>query len=137
MRWPLWMSLLILLFDLSVVLAIWASLGELAAWIALFLCIVLSIALYNFTTLEISITKQELKVGRARIEPHFLGKIEILDEKAMKHLRGPGINPNAYMALRFWVKGGLKIEINDPRDPTPYWLVSSKQPEQLAKLLRN
>jgi hypothetical protein len=135
MRWPAWVSLLILLLDLSVVLAVWASLGDFAAWMAFFLTIALSFALYIFSSLQISVTSNELTVGPARIELQFLGKVETLDEKQMKYLRGPGINPNAYMALRFWVKEGVRIEIIDPRDPTPYWLVSSKDPQTLAQNL--
>jgi hypothetical protein len=39
------------------------------------------------------------------------------------------------MALRFWVSTGVKIEINDPLDPTPYWLVSAKRAPALAEAL--
>jgi hypothetical protein len=55
----------------------------------------------------------------------------------MRYLRGPGINPLAFLALRFWVKGGIKITLKDPKDPTPYWLVSTKNPEKLRKAIKN
>ena len=135
MRWPVLVSILILLLDFSIVLAVWASLGDFAAWMAFFITLALSFALYLFSSLQISVTKDELIVGAARIEYRYLGKVETLDEKQMKYLHGPGINPNAYMALRFWVKAGVKIQIIDPRDPTPYWLISSKDPKALAEHL--
>jgi hypothetical protein len=135
--WPFWVSLLVLALDLSIVLAIWASLGNQAAIIAILFCAGLSIFFFKFTSLQIRFENDELFVGTARIERKYLGKISVLDKKEMIYLRGPGINPNAFMALRFWVKGGVKVEISDPRDPTPYWLFSCKKPAQLAQLLKN
>ena len=135
--WPLYLTLLVFLLDASIVLAFWAGLGNEAALLSGLACLLLSVFFYRFTALEIVVTDKDLKVSRAKIENEYLGKVEVLDEKEMKFLRGPGINPSAFLALRFWVKGGIKIDISDPRDPTPYWLISSENPEKLAELLKN
>ena len=135
--WPLYLTLLVFLLDASIVLAFWAGLGNEAALLSGLACLLLSLFFYRFTALEIVVTDKDLKVSRAKIENEYLGKVEVLDEKEMKFLRGPGINPSAFLALRFWVKGGIKIDISDPRDPTPYWLISSENPEKLAELLKN
>jgi hypothetical protein len=37
--------------------------------------------------------------------------------------------------LRAYLKRSVRVEVTDPADPTPYWLVSSRHPEQLAKAL--
>ncbi len=118
-------------------LAIWAALGNSATWFALFMSILLSGFFYQFTKLKIEVTNETLYVGRANIEKHYLGAIENLNDEQMRYLRGPGINPAAFLALRFWVKGGVKITVNDQRDPTPYWLVSTKNPEKLIEALKN
>jgi hypothetical protein len=39
------------------------------------------------------------------------------------------------MALRFWIPGGVKIAINDPKDKVPYWLISSKKAQPLVAAL--
>ena len=135
--WPLYLTLLVFLLDASIVLAFWAGLGNEAALLSGLACLLLSVFFYRFTALEIVVTDKDLKVSRAKIEKEYLGKVEVLNEKEMKFLRGPGINPSAFLALRFWVKGGVKIEISDSRDPTPYWLISSERPEKLAELLKN
>lgn len=135
--WPFWLGALVLAFDLSIAFAIWASLGNQAAIISILFCAVISIFFYRFTSLRIRFENNELLVGTARIERKHLGKISVLDQREMIHLRGPGINPNAFMAIRFWVKGGVKVEICDPRDPTPYWLFSCKKPAELARVLEN
>ena len=46
-------------------------------------------------------------------------------------------DPAAYLAIRFWTAHGVKIEITDDRDQTPYWLVTSKSGEKLAQALKN
>ena len=135
--WPLYLTLLVFLLDASIVLAFWAGLGNEAALLSGLACLLLSVFFYRFTALEIVVTDKDLKVSRAKIEKEYLGKVEVLTEKEMKFLRGPGINPSAFLALRFWVKGGIKIDISDSRDPTPYWLISSESPEKLAELVKN
>jgi hypothetical protein len=46
-------------------------------------------------------------------------------------------DPAAYLAIRFWTAHGVKIEITDDRDQTPYWLITSKRGEKLAQALKN
>lgn len=122
---------------LSIVVAVWGALGNFAALVSLIICSCLAIFFYRFTTLKISVTGEELIVGRARIEKIYLGNVEELDQKSMSYWRGVGINPSAFMALRFWVKGGVKVELKDRRDPTPYWLISSNNPAELASEITN
>jgi hypothetical protein len=137
LKWPLWIWLLILSLDLSIALAVWAALGNSAAWTALLISLVLTGSLYQFTKLTIDVVDEKLKVGRAQIEKQYLGEVKALNDEEMRYLRGPGINPLAFLALRFWVKGGIKITLKDPKDPTPYWLVSTKNPEKLRKAIKN
>lgn len=134
-RWPFWLIVLILLLDLSIVIAVWAGLGNTPAALSLLITLVFTFFLYQFSALRIEAAGNQLKVGKACIELKYLGEIEVLDEHAMKFLRGPGINPSAYLAIRFWIKGGLKIHINDERDPTPYWLISTKKAEDLKRYI--
>jgi hypothetical protein len=73
-----------------------------------------------------------LRAGRASIPVGLLGPAEVVDRAEMARLRGPGIDPRAYLCQRGWVQAGVKLEVQDPSDPTPYWLVSSQHPQQLA-----
>lgn len=126
-----------LMLDLSVVIAVWAGLGDIPALLSLVITLAFTIFLYEFSALKIEADGKELKVGKAQIELKYLGAIEVLDDNAMKFLRGPGINPSAYLAIRFWVKGGIKVEIVDQRDPTPYWVISTKHAKELSAALRS
>jgi hypothetical protein len=53
----------------------------------------------------------------------------------MRLLRTRDADPAAYLAIKFWEPRGLRIELNDARDKTPYWLVTSKRGEEIAALL--
>lgn len=135
MRWPLWLLLLALTFDLSIILAIWASLGDLSVLITTLILAIFTTYLYLASSLTLKLDENKLSVGRANIDIKYLKDAKVLSRQDMLFYRGAGIDPRAYLAIRFWIKGGLKIEIDDPRDPTPYWLISSKQSEEfVAKL---
>ena len=136
-RWPWWLTLLVLGLDISIVIAVWAGLGNTSAFIAAIISSAFTAYLYSISTLRISVEKDSFSVGRATIEKKYLGDIRVLTVDEFRFLRGPGINPGAFHAFRFWIKRGVKIEIKDSRDPTPYWLVSSKSPERLREALQS
>lgn len=78
-----------------------------------------------------------LSVGKARIELHHLGEIEALDADRTRAVAGREADARAHLALRPYLKRAVKIQITDPNDPAPYWLVSSRRPEKLAAALRD
>jgi hypothetical protein len=73
--------------------------------------------------------------GPARLPLDVVGAVEPLDATAMRHARGPGLDARAYLCLRGWVAGGVRVHLDDPADPAPYWLVSSRRPAVLAAAL--
>jgi hypothetical protein len=51
--------------------------------------------------------------------------------------RGPKLEPAAFKVFQGTVKTAVKIEISDPSDPTPYWIISTRKPIQLASALES
>ena len=96
------------------------------------LSLLLTLAWAKSSEYEIVVNEKQLRVGKARIDLRFVGEITALDSQQMKVARGVAIDPSAYLAIRSWIKTGVKVTINDPRDPTPYWLISSKRFRELA-----
>jgi len=47
----------------------------------------------------------------------YIKKVSALDKKQFIKLRGPDADPAAFNATRFWVNTGVKIELNDKKDP--------------------
>jgi hypothetical protein len=73
--------------------------------------------------------------GPARLPLGVVGDVEPLDAAEMRHARGQGLDARAYLCLRGWVPGGVRVHLRDPGDPAPYWLVSSRHPASLAAAL--
>jgi hypothetical protein len=84
----------------------------------------------------IKVGKESLTVGRASIPRNLLGKITEISKDQIFFERGPGLDPASYKVFQGTVKTALKIIINDRDDPTPYWIISTRKPTQLATVLR-
>lgn len=77
----------------------------------------------------------ELRAGRARIPAGALGAPEVLDREQMRAALGPGLDVRAWVCHRPWIGPGVRVPVPDPRDSTPYWLMSSRRPAALAAAL--
>lgn len=135
-RPPLWLLAFIFFLLGSLSLSVWAAFDNPAGLISLALSVML-VALLGFkVALAIEINSDHLQVGAAHIELRYLGKVAELSAEKMRTLRGRDADPAAFLAIRFWQPRGVRIEIVDPRDPTPYWLVSSKRASELSQKLQ-
>ena len=105
--------------------------------IAVGLVLVISIwAVLFFLAPVIQVGNSNLVVGRAEIPRNLLGKIEEISKDRIFSERGPNLNPAAYRVFQGTVKTAVKIALNDPNDPTPYWIISTRKPAQLSEALR-
>jgi len=55
----------------------------------------------------------------------------VVGEDAVRE-RGGYLHADAWLLIRGWIPGLVRIELDDETDPTPYWLISSRRPETLA-----
>ncbi|MGO1934850.1 MAG: DUF3093 domain-containing protein, partial [Cellulosimicrobium funkei] len=78
----------------------------------------------------------ELRAGRAHVPASLLGQVTTLDADAMRVQLGPRLDARAYVCLRAWARTGVHVVLEDPQDPTPYWLVSTRHPQRLADAVR-
>ncbi|PQZ96441.1 hypothetical protein CQ018_00545 [Arthrobacter sp. MYb227] len=86
-------------------------------------------------TPTIEVTADTVRVGRASIERQYVGEVTGYRGSAAYHQRGPGLNGIAFMNIRGWIDPVVRIEITDERDATPYWLTSTRRPEELTAAL--
>ncbi|SMY12592.1 DUF3093 domain-containing protein [Brevibacterium jeotgali] len=84
---------------------------------------------------RVVVTEDSLVAGPARIERSFISDVTGFDASGSFAQRGHLLDVRAFLMLRPWVKTVVRIEIADPSDPTPYWLVSTRHPQSLAALL--
>ncbi|WP_309072697.1 DUF3093 domain-containing protein [Arthrobacter sp.] len=87
------------------------------------------------STPSIRVTSTELQVGKAQIERKYLGRVEAFTGADATAQRGPRLHGKAYLCIRGWISPVVKIVIEDAEDPTPYWLTSTRRPEQLIAAL--
>jgi hypothetical protein len=120
---------------LSIVLSVWAAFDTRATLITLAISTLALIWIAIAMKSEITFDGNTLRIDQANIEKRYLGRVTVLDRSAMRLLRTRDADPAAYLAIKFWEPRGLRIDLNDSRDATPYWLITSKRGEEIAALL--
>jgi hypothetical protein len=114
---------------LGVAIGWWWGLAAAAATFAVIAAVLLA------GSTKIIVDGSGLRVGRAWIEHRYLAGGRALDAEQTRIRRGPGADARAYLALRPYLPTAVEVELADPADPAPYWLVSSRHPERLADAL--
>jgi hypothetical protein len=94
-------------------------------------------AVAALSRLTVSVVEHHLHVDDAHLPLWAIGEVTVIDPQARRDLLGLDAEPLAFVILRPWVAGGVRIDVADPDDPTPYWFVSSRRPDQLAAALRD
>jgi hypothetical protein len=135
LRPPIWVLAFVYFLFLSIVLSVWAALDNRATLVTLALSTIALIWISISMTSEITFDGDVLRIDKANIDLKYIGNVTVLDKNAMRLLRTRDADPAAYLAIKFWEPRGLRIDLNDSRDKTPYWLVTSKRGEEIAALL--
>ena len=135
-RPPLWLIAFLYFMLFSLVLAIWAAFDNRTATIAALIALVLGAVVIFLLKGEINCDGEELRVGRAHIGYEYCGDVTVLSRAEFLRARSREADPAAHLALFFWISEGIKIEVNDPRDPTPYWLISTKRGAEIERALK-
>jgi hypothetical protein len=94
-----------------------------------------TVALALLASPRIDVDAAGLRAGSARIEPEFLGEVSVLDRERLRAVLGVEADARAHLCHRAYAAGAVKVGIVDPRDPTPYWVVSTNRPDELASAL--
>lgn len=95
-----------------------------------------SVGLLWWSAPSLTVADGHFRAGRATIEISSLGSATAFEKEEARAERGVNLDARAWLALRPWVDPVVKVELNDPLDPTPYWLVSSKKPQALITALQ-
>ncbi len=135
-RTPLWLLAIIYFFFLSLVISIWAALGNNSGIVSLVVLSLTLITIYLKSGLSIEVDENELRVGGAHLPREYFGNIVALDNQQLRIVRTRDADPAAFLAIRFWSPKAVQVYVNDDRDKTPYWLISTSQPEKLLSALK-
>ncbi|CDM76087.1 DUF3093 domain-containing protein [Mycobacterium marinum] len=79
----------------------------------------------------------ELWAGEAHLPVTAIARSAEVPRTAKSAALGRQLDPAAYVLHRAWVGPMVLLVLDDPDDPTPYWLVSCRHPERVLSALRS
>jgi hypothetical protein len=133
LRWWVQGTMLVAMLWLAVAVAA----PVVVAWLVTAVALVLLVfCLWAYGSARIVVGDGELRAGRAHIEARHIGTATPLDAEQARRTAGVDADARAYLLLRPYLKRAVKVEITDPADPAPYWLVSTRRPEELVAALK-
>lgn len=78
----------------------------------------------------------ELWVGAAHLPMSVVSRMAEVPRSAKSAALGRQLDPAAFVMHRAWVGPMVLLVLDDPDDPTPYWLVSCRHPDRVLSALR-
>jgi hypothetical protein len=129
--WWLWLVVLAVAALLAAELYLGAP--GLATWVPYVVLLPLAaVGLWWLGRVRVAVRDGELLVDDARLPVRFVADVAALDGAGKRDVLGPHAEPHAFVVQRPWVAGAVQVRLDDPDDPTPYWVVSSRRPAELA-----
>jgi hypothetical protein len=94
------------------------------------------LGLWRASRLRIAVRDGALHVGDARLPLRYVARVGVLDAAGKRAALGPRADPLAFVVHRPWLSRAVLVVLDNPADPTPYWMISSGHPEKLARAIR-
>ena len=132
LRWWVQGTMLVASLWLAVVVAVPGAAAWLVTAVAL---LVLAAVLLSVGSARLTVRDGVFRAGRARIAGAHLGPATALDPESTRRLAGVEADARAFLLLRPYLKRAVRVEITDPDDPAPYWLVNTRHPDRLVRAL--
>lgn len=134
LRW--WAHATMLLISFFLVLAVVDAIpGVVIAITVALVGLLMAGALLQFGSARIEVRDGELRAGPAHISVELLGQATPLDPEQARRQAGVDADARAFFLLRPYLKRAVRVELQDPADPTPYWMLATRHPQRLAKVL--
>ncbi|MGH3544468.1 MAG: DUF3093 domain-containing protein, partial [Mycobacteriales bacterium] len=73
--------------------------------------------------IEVRVTADTLHVDDAVLPRRVISCVTALSTTQYQAAMGPRYDPMAFVVRRPWLRGAVLIELCDPADPTPYWII--------------
>ncbi|HTM83321.1 MAG TPA: DUF3093 domain-containing protein, partial [Mycobacterium sp.] len=71
----------------------------------------------------------------AHLPTTVIARTAEVPQSAKSAALGRQLDPAAFVVHRGWVGPMLLVVLDDPDDPTPYWLVSCRHPDRMRSAL--
>lgn len=98
--------------------------------------VVVGAALWRFGSTVVAVHADSdgglLAAGRGRLPLRVVGEVTALDAAELRRQSGVDADARAFLVLPPFVPTAVRVDLTDPGDPTPYWLVATRRPNELA-----
>ena len=130
---PLWWWVIIAFFVFSAGFATWWYLGlRNALLLTAGVAIVVGWVVFAWGRSPVRVDAEALSVGPNRVEWEWTAAVTAFDREGTERLLGPEADPRAFLQMRPWLHEAVRVEIDDPADPHPYWLVGTRDASALC-----
>jgi hypothetical protein len=85
---------------------------------------------------RVEVREGELRIRDAHLPLNFVSGVIALDRATLRLVVGREGDPAAFVSVRPWIGPGVQVWLDDPDDPAPYWVVSSRRPDELVRAVR-
>ncbi|WP_250001582.1 DUF3093 domain-containing protein [Actinoplanes sp. M2I2] len=134
LTWWIWPVMLLVVAILAVELLL--GFPGLPGWVPFAVLTPLAVAGMIWTSrIRVAVADGEFQVDDARLPVEFIKDVVALDTEGKREALGVGAHPLAFVVQRPWVGPAVQVLLDDPADPTPYWIVSTRRPVELATAL--
>jgi hypothetical protein len=124
-------------FLIVVPLGVAQYVGTIAAVVALALLLAFVVwLLLDYGAVDLVIDDTRFRAGPESVDLRCIGAVSPLDAEQARQLRGVRADARAPLVLRGYLPLAVRVDVQDPRQPAPYWYVSTRQPHALAAALR-
>jgi hypothetical protein len=129
--WWWWLAAIALAAGLAA--EVWLGSAGVQSWLPFALLLPVTAAgLAWLGRVRVAVAGDELRVDDAHLPVRYVADAIPIDADGKRELLGPGADPLAFVVQRPWIPGAVQVLLDDPADPTPYWVVSSRDPVRLA-----
>ena len=133
---PLWAWAAIIGISIMLSVSMSAVFGNLFALITFILLMILFAFLALRFSPVIEVDDTYLYVGRAKLPLKIITNAAALSASETTKIRGINSDPKCFSATSPLINTAIRIDFLDAQDPHTYWLVSSRKPVELSKVLQ-
>jgi hypothetical protein len=132
---PIWGWVALTGFCLMLAVSVSAVFGDLAA-VIVFVILVLLFIFFGFKySPVIKVDNEFLYANKAKLPLHIIKKASPLSVSETTKIRGVNADPKCFSATSPLINTSIRIDFEDKDDPHTYWLLSTRKPEELSRVL--
>jgi len=132
---PIWGWVALTGFCLMLAVSVSAVFGDITA-VIVFVILVLLFIFFGFKySPVIKVDNEFLYANKAKLPLHIIKKATPLSVSETTKIRGVNADPKCFSATSPLINTSIRIDFEDKDDPHTYWLLSTRKPEELSRVL--